>query len=82
MPAVRRQDPRHLVFDLTRRLAEEYATLPIPSVTSAVNAAVAASELFGNDIAGSIDTIEQLAREDLNAVRDAAAEGPDVVFAV
>jgi hypothetical protein len=81
VPVVHRPDPQTLVIDLTRRLAEEYAAIPIPSVRSAVNSAVAASELFGNDIAASLETIEQLAREDLNAVRAAAADNADVGFA-
>ncbi len=81
MTAVRRPDPRNLVIDLTRRLAEEYAEIPIPSVRSAVSTAVDATELFGDDIAASIGTIEQLAREDLNAVRAAADDNSDVAFA-
>jgi hypothetical protein len=72
VPAVRRPDPLTLVADLTRRLAEEFATVPIPMVTGAVRSAVAATQLFGEDIASSLPTIEQLAREDLLAVRSAA----------
>ncbi|HEU5034619.1 MAG TPA: hypothetical protein VFT62_07680 [Mycobacteriales bacterium] len=81
MPAVRRSNPRALVFELTRRLAEEYDTVPISSVTSAVRSAVSATELFGNDIAASLDVIEQLAREDLDAVRSARAEQVETALA-
>jgi hypothetical protein len=72
--AVRRPNPRALLADLTRRLAEEFDALPIPTVTTAVHAAADATELFGDDVASSIDTIERIAREDLVAVREAAAE--------
>lgn len=81
MPAVRRQDPTVLVHDLTRRLAEEFAALPIPSVTSAVQSAVAATELFGENVSTALPTIEQLAREDLLAVRAVATEQAQVPLA-
>ena len=68
----RRHNPRDLLLDLTRRLAEEFDTLPIPTVTTAVQSAAAATELFGDQVAASLDTIERIAREDLVAVREAA----------
>lgn len=74
MSAVNRPNPLSLVLELTRRLAEEFDSVPIPTVTSIVKAAVAATQLFGDDIASSLDTIERIAREDLVAVRDVAAE--------
>jgi hypothetical protein len=74
VPVVRRPDPQDLVLDLARRLAEEFATVPIPMVTSAVRAAVSATALFGDAVAASLDTIERIAREDLLAIRAAAAE--------
>lgn len=74
MTAVRRPNPRALLLDLSRRLAEEFDSLPIPTVTTAVQAAADATELFGDDVMSSIDTIERIAREDLTAVREAAAE--------
>ena len=80
MTAVR-PNPRALLLDLTRRLAEEFDTLPIPTVTTAVQAAAAATELFGDNVASSLETIEQIAREDLIAVRDAAAEQAQVALA-
>jgi hypothetical protein len=70
---VRRPNSRALLIDLSRRLAEEFDVLPIPTVTAAVQAAAAATELFGDDVASSIDTIERIAREDLVAVHEAAA---------
>lgn len=78
MSAVRRPNPHSLLAELTRRLAEEFDTLAIPTVTSAVQAAVSATELFGDDVVSSVDTIEQIAREDLRAVSAAAAEQAQV----
>ncbi|MDQ1695651.1 MAG: hypothetical protein QOJ03_1004 [Frankiaceae bacterium] len=78
VPAVRRPDPLALELDLSRRLAEEFATVPIPMVTSAVKSAVAAAHLFGDDIASSLGTIEQLAREDLLAIQAATSAQDDI----
>lgn len=78
MPAVRRSDPMALILDLTRRLAEEFDSLPLPLVTRAVRAAADASALFGEEMRASIATIEQIARENLTAVR-ATAGGPTTV---
>jgi phage-related minor tail protein len=72
--SLRRPKPFDLVLEMTQRLAEEFATVPLPMVTSAVRSAVAAAKLFGNDISASLDTIEQIAREDLVALRETAAE--------
>jgi hypothetical protein len=66
------------VLELTRRLAEEFDTVPLPMVTSSVKSAVAAVRLFGDDVVASIDTIEQLAREDLLALQATAAEQAEV----
>jgi hypothetical protein len=63
-----------LVLDLARRLAEEFDSVPLPMVSRAVKAATEAARLFGEDVASALATIEQLAREDLVALRDAAAE--------
>jgi len=71
---VRPPNPLARVLDLTRRLAEEFDTVPIPMVTHAVRSAAEAAQLFGDDIARSIDTVERIAREDLEAVRRAAGE--------
>jgi len=72
--AVRRPNPLTLVLDLTRRLAEEFDSVPIPMVTRAVRSAAEASQLFGEDLAASLETIERIAREDLVAVRETADE--------
>ena len=74
MSAVRRPSPLTLVLDLTRRLAEEFDSVPIPMVTSTVKAAAEATRLFGEDVAASLETIERIAREDLIAIREAADE--------
>jgi hypothetical protein len=71
---VRRPNPLARVIDLTRRLAEEFDTVSIPMVTQTVRSATEAAQLFGEDIADSLDTIERIAREDLVAIRDAAEE--------
>jgi hypothetical protein len=71
---VRRPNPLALVLELTRSLAEEFDTVPIPMVTHTVRAAAEATRLFGEDVSASIDTIERIAREDLVAIRDAADE--------
>ena len=62
------------VLDLARNLAEEFDTVPLPMVSRAVKSAVQATSLFGDDIADSLPTIERIAREDLMALRDTAAE--------
>jgi hypothetical protein len=69
------------VLDLTRRLAEEFDTVPLPMVTTSVRSAVSAVSLFGNDIVGSLGTVEQIAREDLIALRVTAAEQAEVAAA-
>jgi hypothetical protein len=69
------------VLELTRRLAEEFATVQIPMVTSSVKSAVAAVRLFGDDAITSLDTVEQIAREDLAALRETAAEQAEVAAA-
>lgn len=81
MTAVRRPHSRALLLNLTRRLAEDYDALSIPTVTTAVQSAVAAVTLFGDDVASSIDTIERIAREDLTAIRAAATEDARVPLA-
>ena len=81
MSAVRRPNSRTLLLDLTRRLAEEFESLPIPTVTGAVQSAVNATALFGDNVVESIDTIERIAREDLLAVSAAAAEQAQVALA-
>jgi hypothetical protein len=78
---VRRPNPLALVLDLTRRLAEEFDTVPIPMVTRTVRSAAEATRLFGDAIADSLDTIERIAREDLVAIRDAAEEQSQVAVA-
>jgi len=79
--AVQRPNSRALLIDLTRRLAEEFDTLPIPTVTTAVQSATAATQLFGDNVASSIDTIERIAREDLLAIREAASDDAQIALA-
>lgn len=81
MTAVRRPNARALLLDLTRRLAEEYDALPIPTVSAAVQSAVSATALFGDDVESSIETIERLAHEDLLAIRDAAGDEAQIALA-
>jgi hypothetical protein len=79
--AARRPNSRALLLDLTRRLAEDYDALPGSTVTTTVRAAVAATALFGEDVASSIETIERIAREDLGAVLEAAAGEAQITLA-
>ena len=65
-----------LVVDLTRRLAEEFDDVPLPMVTRTVKGAAQAVALFGEDLRDAIGTVEQIAREDLLAIRDTAGERP------
>lgn len=62
-----------LVLDLARRLAEEFDAVPLPMVSRTVRRATDAARLFGEDVATVLPTIERIAREDLVALRDAAA---------
>jgi hypothetical protein len=62
------------VLDLARRLAEEFDSVPLPMVSRAVKSAAQATALFGDTVADSLATIERIAREDLIALRDTAAE--------
>jgi hypothetical protein len=68
-----------LVLDLARRLAEEFDTVPLPMVSRAVSAAAEAARLFGEDVAEALATIEQIAREDLVALRATSADVPIVL---
>lgn len=78
LSAVCRTDPMSLILDLTRRLAEEFDPLPLPLVTRAVKAAVDASALFGEETRSSLGTIEQIARENLIAIRATAGAATTV----
>lgn len=81
LTAVIRPNPLSLLLDLTRRLAEEFHTVPIPMVTRVVKSAAEATQLFGDDVAASLGTIEKIAREDLAAIRDTAQEQQAVALA-
>lgn len=74
MSGVRRPNPLALVLELTRELAEEFDTVPLPMVTRAVRSAAAAAQLFGEPIAEALTTIERIARADLCSLREATAE--------
>jgi hypothetical protein len=69
------------VLELTRRLAEEVDTVPMPMVSASVRSAVSAVRLFGDDVVMSLGTVEQIAREDLLALRATAAEQAEVAAA-
>ena len=61
-----------LVLDLARRLAEEFDSVPLAQVSHAVKSAAEAARLFGEDVARALPLIEQLARQDLAALAEAA----------
>jgi anti-sigma factor ChrR (cupin superfamily) len=62
------------VLDLARRLAEEFDSVPLPMVSRAVKSAAQAVALFGDAVADSLPTVERIAREDLLALSETAAE--------
>jgi hypothetical protein len=82
MPGLRRPTPRSLVLDLTKQLAEDYDSIPLPTVTRVVRDAVATTtgpdgqwDVKPEGIPAVITVIEHLAREDLEQLR--AERGPD-----
>lgn len=79
MPGVRRPPVVTLVLDLTRRLAEEFHTVPIPTVTRVVRSAVDAVTLLTADLPSSLGTVEQLARQELAALDDAMTPPAELV---
>ncbi len=75
MPGLRRATPDRLVLELTQRLAEDYASIPLRTVTRAVREAVDTTagpdgklDPKAEGIPAVIAVIEQLAREDLDQV--------------
>jgi hypothetical protein len=85
MPGLRRATPGGLVLELTRQLAEQYDTIPLPRVAGAVRAAVARTTgpggtlpLKAEGLPAVIDVIEALAREDLGQLRDTVTPAPSV----
>lgn len=81
MSHLRRPKSIDHVLELTRRLAEEFHMVPLTMVTASVKSAVAAVRLFGDEVVTSLDTIEQIAREDLLALRETTAEQAEVAAA-
>jgi hypothetical protein len=75
MPGIRRATPSGLVLKLTQQLAEEYDSIPLPTVTRVVREAVSATAGPGGQLDAKaegvptvIAVIEHLAREDLDAL--------------
>lgn len=66
--AVRRPNALSLVLDLTRRLAEDYPSAPLPVVSRCVQRAASAVRLFGEDLKSGMDVVERIAREDLTVI--------------
>ena len=77
MPVARRPKPLTLVLDLTRNLAEEFDTVPIPTVTKVVREAVAATAPAADDIPGALGHIERIVRERLTVLAAGANAVPD-----
>lgn len=75
MTAVRRPNALALVLDVTRRLAEDFTTVPLPMVSRCVQRATNAVRLFGEDISAAIDVVERIAREDLTVIVEQRADG-------
>jgi hypothetical protein len=85
MPGLRRATPEPLVLELTRQLAEQYDTIPLPKVAAVVQAAVARTagpdgrlRVKARAMPAAIDVIEALAREDLDQLRDSFTPAPSV----
>lgn len=66
MPTLRRKSPGSHVLDLTRRLAEEYAALPLPEVRRSVREAAELVASAGIGVAETLTLIERIARDDLS----------------
>ena len=64
-------------LDLTHRLAEDYAALPLATVARCVESATGAVRLFGEDVSSATDTVEKLARADLDALAEQAGSVDD-----
>jgi hypothetical protein len=85
MPGLRRATPGGLVLELTRQLAEQYDTIPLPRVAGVVQAAAARTTgpdgklpVKAEGMPAVIEVIEALAREDLKALRDNVRPAPSV----
>jgi hypothetical protein len=76
MSGLRRSTPAKQIAELTRRLAEEYVSVPLPDVSRIVNDAAAIATGPDGDWGGTTDgipaiveVIDHLAREDLDGIR-------------
>jgi hypothetical protein len=85
MPGLSRAKPSGLVLDLTKRLAEDYASIPLPEVTRIVRDAVATTtgpdgrlDANAEGLRAVIAVIEHLAREDLDQLTAQRATIDDV----
>ncbi len=83
MPGLRRPAPSRLVLQLTQQLAEDYASIPLPTVTQVVRDAVATTTgpdgrltAKAEGIPAVIAVIEHLAREDLDQLRGEVTPAP------
>lgn len=81
MPGLRRAAPSRLVLDLTKRLAEDYDSVPLSTVTRVVRDAVTTTtgpegrlDAKAEGIPAVIAVIEHLAREDLDQLRTAQGQ--------
>jgi hypothetical protein len=81
MPGLRRAAPSRLVLELTQQLAEEYASIPLPTVNRVVADAVATTtgpegrlEAKAEGIPAVMVVIEHLAREDLDHLQAGGAD--------
>jgi hypothetical protein len=85
MPGLRRAAPSRLVLELTQQLAEEYASVPLSTVTRIVGDAVTTTtgpdgrlDAKAEGIPAVMAVIEHLAREDLDQLTADAAQPSDV----
>jgi hypothetical protein len=77
MPGLRRPTPDSSILDLTRRLGEEYDSIPLPEISRVVHEAVSAATGPGGMWGGTregiptfVEVVEVLAREELEPPKD------------
>jgi hypothetical protein len=72
VPTIRRASARSRILDLTRRLAEEYASVPLPAVGSAVSDAAELVDWAADGSAETLVLLERLARVELGNLTSTA----------
>lgn len=66
MTLLRRPSAASRILDLTRELAEEYDSVPLPAVSETVRRAAGVIDLSDRDAAVSVAVVERRARHELS----------------